>query len=216
MILWRTREKSDDGNVAFSLSLKAKLKTEQKLVKWEFQEIWRKCQKGIEWREWKRYVSLETWLDARWEAYDSGIDVDDILKDWLGMEINTVPSRGPSDWLPTTELRHWAMQRDNYIMRDVIAKTERNEAAMRRQREQQKKKVADHGQNRCKSGSCRACGLVKRGDANFPPQSRGHNCRAPTTEKQDKAYDSKNLPFGLFLLLILFAVGAQRSNGGTR
>jgi len=60
MILWRTREKPDDGNVAFSLFLKAKLKTKKKLDKLEFQQFWRECQKGIEWRDWNRHVIFET------------------------------------------------------------------------------------------------------------------------------------------------------------
>lgn len=34
MILWRTREKPDDGNVAFSLFLKAKLKTRKNSTSW--------------------------------------------------------------------------------------------------------------------------------------------------------------------------------------
>jgi len=145
MILWRTREKPDDGNVAFSLFLKAKLKTKKKLDKLEFQQFWRQCQKGIEWRDWKRHVSFETWLDARWEAYDRRVDVDDILSQWLNMEVNTVPPLCPSTKMSTIELRRRAMQRDDDTMRDVVAKTERDEAATKRQREQQKKEAADHG-----------------------------------------------------------------------
>lgn len=194
MILWRTRGKPNDGNVAFSLFLKAKLKTKEKLDKSEFQEFWRECQKGIEWRDWKRYVSFETWLDARWEAYDRRVDVDDILSQWLNMEVNTVPPLCPSTKMSTIELRRWAMQRDDDTMRDVVAKTERGEAAMKRQREQQKKEAADHGENCCKSGSCRACEPVKRGDATFPSQPRSHNCQAPMTEKRDKAFDSRYPP----------------------
>lgn len=194
MILWRTREKPDDGNVAFSLFLKAKLKTEKKLDKLEFQEFWRECQKGIEWREWKRHVSLDAWLDARCEAYDRGIDVDDVLSQWLKTEINTVPPLCPSTEMSTVELRRWAMQRDGDTMRDVAAKIERDEAAMRRQREEQKKEAADHGQNCCKSGNCQACEPEKRGDATFPIQPRSHNCQAPMTEKRDKAFDSRYPP----------------------
>jgi hypothetical protein len=194
MILWRTREKPDDGNVVLSLFLKAKLKTEKKLDKLEFQEFWRECQKGIEWREWKRHVSFETWLDARWEAYDRRVDVDEILSQWLDTEVNTVPPLCPSTKMSTIELRRWAMQRDDDTMRDVVAKTERHEAAMKRQREQQKKDAADHGQNCCKSASCQACKPEKRGDATFPIQPRSHICQVPMTEKRDRALDSRYPP----------------------
>lgn len=137
----------NDGDVAFSYPLKAQLKTEKKLDKLKFQEFWRECQQGIEWREWKRYIGLQTWLDARWEAYDRGIDVDDVLCQWLNMEINTVPPLRPSTEVTTIERRRWAMQRDIDTMRDVAAKIERDEAAMRRQREQQKMGECQNGPN---------------------------------------------------------------------
>jgi len=220
-LLWLYRlaaqvRKVDEDGLENLDSTKRKITNGEKLSETELQDFWRSCQKGVEWREWKRYVTLESWLMARWEAYDSGVDVDDVLQDWLGMKTNTVPSRGPSEEVSTTGLRRWAMQRDNDIIKDVVAKTKRDEAPMRQQREQQKKKAADHGQNCCKSGSCQPCELEKPGAATFLPQPRCHDCRAPVMEKRDQAFDSSYPPFGLFLLLILFVFGVQRSSVGTR
>ena len=127
--LWNlVKEQADaeaavESRISLSNTLVKKFKNNEKLKAEEIKAIWHEAQKqGIEWREWKRYVELEEWLDARCVAEREGIDVDDVLGDWLKREVDTTPARGPGFGGTKADLRRWAMQRDKDIVADMFAK----------------------------------------------------------------------------------------------
>lgn len=71
-----------------------------------------------------RFLRFRTWVDARCEAYERGVDVDPILSEIVGRDVRNIPLEG-SGIKEIAELGHWALQKDEEIMTNVFEEVER-------------------------------------------------------------------------------------------